>query len=86
MTKSDSARLAFSQVLDHINQVLNEVSGKAGKDNLILYNKYEKLKALHRTAAQEMNKGNAANLKRVQFIVNLIVSDLEKDLPPSAKE
>ena len=75
----------LKEVLNAINASLNTISAKAGRDNIALYNKYEKLKALYRTAADEMNKGEEANLQRVQFVINLIMTDLEKDLQKKKK-
>jgi len=72
----------YKQTLRLIASALNMVSESA-KGNTVLYNKYEKLKALQRSAQEELNKGEAANLKRVQFIIKLIQTDLQKDLPSS---
>ncbi|HZG01925.1 MAG TPA: hypothetical protein VEY71_13045 [Chitinophagales bacterium] len=85
MTKATTPYVQFKEVLNAVNASLNAISLKAGRENTALYNKYEKLKALYRNAAEEMNKGEAANLQRVQFIVNLIMTDLEKDLEKKKK-
>lgn len=77
----DKSHDKFNQILKVINSSLNNISSKAGMTNKDLYNKYEKLKALYRNAADEMKKEENANLQRVQFIINLILADLEKDLP-----
>jgi hypothetical protein len=85
MTQPTDLHARIAQVLNTVNASLNTISTKAGRENKDLYNKYEKLKALYRNAADEMKKGDAANLQRVQFIIKLIVADLEKDIPAKKK-
>lgn len=85
MTQSTDLHAQIKDVLNAINASLNSISQKAGMQNIDLYNKYEKLKALYRNAADEMKKGEEANLQRVQFIIKLIATDLEKDIPKKKK-
>jgi hypothetical protein len=86
MTKPINLHEQISQVLNAVNASLNAISLKAGRENKDLYNKYEKLKALYRNAADEMKKGDEANFQRVQFIIKTIATELEKDIPAKKKK